>query len=107
MSDPPPAPAQPIAGAPSTPSKTAPFVILVGVTAAIGGLLFGHDTGVISGAILYIQQQFNLASQQTEFVTSAVLIGALLGALYCRICRQGASSAHAGRCPYMSTRWLI
>jgi SP family galactose:H+ symporter-like MFS transporter len=49
--------------------------------AALGGLLFGYDTGVISGAILFITQQFNLSSGMQELVVSAVLIGAVIGAL--------------------------
>lgn len=40
--------------------------------AALNGLLFGFDTGVISGALLYIKQDFNLDSTMQEVVTSAV-----------------------------------
>lgn len=47
---------------------------------ALGGLLFGYDTGVISGAILFIQKQMNLDSWQQGWVVSAVLLGAVLGA---------------------------
>lgn len=47
---------------------------------ALGGLLFGYDTGVISGAILFIQKQMALNSWQQDWVVSAVLIGAILGA---------------------------
>ena len=47
---------------------------------ALGGLLFGYDTGVISGAILFIQKQMALNSWQQGWVVSAVLIGAILGA---------------------------
>ncbi len=56
------------------------FVIVVSAIAAIGGLLFGYDTGVISGAILFIKQQFGLDSTMQEFTVSAVLIGAVPGA---------------------------
>jgi sugar porter (SP) family MFS transporter len=48
--------------------------------AAIGGLLFGYDTGVISGAILFIKEQFQLDSTMQEFTVSVVLVGALVGA---------------------------
>ena len=57
------------------------FVIFVAIIAAIGGLLFGYDTGVISGAILFITRQFHLNSALEEFTTSAVLIGAIIGAI--------------------------
>ena len=46
---------------------------------ALGGLLFGYDTGVISGAILFIQKQLHLGSWEQGWVVSAVLIGAILG----------------------------
>ena len=48
--------------------------------AAVGGLLFGYDTGVISGAILFIKKQFSLSATMEEIVVSAVLVGAVLGA---------------------------
>lgn len=47
---------------------------------ALAGLLFGYDTGVISGAILFIEKQMNLNSWQQGWVVSAVLLGAVLGA---------------------------
>lgn len=47
---------------------------------ALGGLLFGYDTGVISGAILFIQKQMSLNSWQQGWIVSAVLVGAILGA---------------------------
>src|SRR5688572_21803994 len=58
------------------------FVILAAAVAALGGLLFGYDTGVISGALLFIQPQFGLSAGWEEIVTSAVLLGATLGALF-------------------------
>jgi sugar porter (SP) family MFS transporter len=53
---------------------------MVYVFGALGGLLFGYDTGVISGAILFIQKQMSLDSWQQGWVVSAVLVGAVLGA---------------------------
>lgn len=47
---------------------------------ALGGLLFGYDTGVISGAILFIQKQLHLSSWTEGIVVSAVLFGAIFGA---------------------------
>ncbi|GKT03844.1 sugar porter family MFS transporter [Furfurilactobacillus entadae] len=48
---------------------------------ALGGLLFGYDIASVSGAILFIQRQLNLGSWQQGMVVSAVLIGAIIGAL--------------------------
>lgn len=49
--------------------------------AAICGGLYGYDTGIISGALLLITKDFHLTSGQEEMVTSAILVGAVLGAL--------------------------
>src|SRR6516165_10619103 len=56
------------------------FVYLVAVIAAICGLLFGYDTGVISGALLFVKKEFSLSPWMQSVVTSAVLAGAALGA---------------------------
>ncbi len=48
--------------------------------AGIGGMLFGYDTGVISGAILFIKPAFQLSTVMEENVISAVLLGAMFGA---------------------------
>jgi len=57
------------------------FVYVAVGVAALGGLLFGYDTGVISGAILFIKTQFSLSSAMEEIVVSAVLVGAVIGAV--------------------------
>ena len=57
------------------------FVFIAAVFAAVGGLLFGYDTGVISGALLFIKSQFHLSVFHQELVVSVVLIGATVGAL--------------------------
>lgn len=48
---------------------------------ALGGLLFGYDTGVISGAILFIEKQMHLGSWGQGMVVSGVLLGAMIGSL--------------------------
>jgi len=55
------------------------FIVLTSITVAIGGFLFGYDTAVISGAILFVRSQFHLSSVQTEVAVSIVLAGALVG----------------------------
>jgi MFS transporter, SP family, galactose:H+ symporter len=57
------------------------FVVLAAAVAAIGGSLFGYDTGVISGAILFIRPAFGLSTTEVELVVSSVLIGATIGAI--------------------------
>jgi MFS transporter, SP family, galactose:H+ symporter len=56
------------------------YALLIAATAAVGGLLFGYDTSVISGAILFVRRVFQLSSTQTELAVSIVLAGAALGA---------------------------
>jgi sugar porter (SP) family MFS transporter len=49
---------------------------------ALGGLLFGYDTGVVSGALLFLRHEFGgLSNIQQELVTSLLLAGAMAGAL--------------------------
>ncbi|MFI8880338.1 sugar porter family MFS transporter [Streptomyces sp. NPDC055243] len=47
---------------------------------ALGGFLFGFDTGVVSGALLYIKEDFHLNSFEQGSVVSVLLIGAVIGA---------------------------
>src|SRR4051812_17579544 len=56
-------------------------VYVVAAISALSGLLFGYDTGVISGAILFIRRDFALTAATDGLVVSAVLLGAVLGAL--------------------------
>jgi MFS transporter, SP family, galactose:H+ symporter len=57
------------------------FVYVAAAFAALGGLLFGYDTGVISGALLFIKNSFALSVFHQEIVVSVVLVGASIGAL--------------------------
>lgn len=64
-------------------SKT--YVITIAAIASIGGLLFGFDIGVISGAGIFLQDAkgWGVTASQLEWIASASLIGAVLGALFC------------------------
>ncbi|MBC0856446.1 sugar porter family MFS transporter [Pantoea stewartii] len=59
------------------------FLLTASAIAAIAGFLYGYDTGIISGALLQITQDFKLNAHGQELVTSAILVGAVVGALSC------------------------
>lgn len=52
----------------------------VAIVAGLGGLLFGYDTGVISGALLYLRHSFNLSSGLQGLLVAMTLAGAAVGA---------------------------
>lgn len=57
-------------------------LVRVAVVAAIGGFLFGYDTGVIGGALLYIKKDLNAQSDfAQQAIVSSLLVGAVFGAL--------------------------
>ena len=55
------------------------YTYLVAAVAAIGGMLFGYDIGVISGAENLLKADFHLSSSTEELAVAAVLIGAVIG----------------------------
>lgn len=57
------------------------FYITIAAIAGLAGILFGFDTGVISGAILFISKEFHLSPALNGVVVSSVLFGALVGAI--------------------------
>src|SRR5688500_17349454 len=62
--------------------KLKPQVLMMAIIAATGGLLFGFDTGVISGALPFLKQHWHLSDASVEWITTTVLIGAVIGALF-------------------------
>lgn len=58
------------------------LVVIIATVAATGGLLFGFDTGVISGAIPFFQKTFGIANNWVEIITTAGLAGAVIGAMF-------------------------
>lgn len=56
-------------------------VYLVCAIAALSGLLFGFDTGIISGALLFIEKGFSVSTVMKELIVSSVLLGAMVGSL--------------------------
>ena len=56
------------------------WLYIVAIIASLGGLLSGYDTGVISGALLFINESWDLSESLQGIVVSSVLIGAVIGA---------------------------
>ncbi len=56
------------------------WLYVIAIIASLGGLLSGYDTGVISGALLFINETWDLTDTLQGLVVSAVLIGAVIGA---------------------------
>ncbi len=56
------------------------YLYVPAAVAAIGGLLFGFDTAVINGAIVFLKSQFGLNDAQTEIAASSLLLGCVIGA---------------------------
>jgi SP family galactose:H+ symporter-like MFS transporter len=59
-----------------------PNVLLIAIIAATGGLLFGFDTGVISGALPFLKDNWALSDRSIALLTTGVLFGAVIGALF-------------------------
>lgn len=63
--------------------RTARKLLFATTVTALAGFLYGYDTGIISGALLQIKSDFHLQHTMEEIVASAILLGAVLGALSC------------------------
>jgi sugar porter (SP) family MFS transporter len=65
---------------PDVQAGVARYVYLPAAVAALGGLLFGFDTAVINGAIVFLKSQFRWSDSQTEIAASSLLLGCVAGA---------------------------
>jgi SP family galactose:H+ symporter-like MFS transporter len=62
--------------------STPRYAYLVASVAALGGMLFGYDIGVISGAENLLKTHFHLSAGSEELAVSAVLIGSIIGGIF-------------------------
>ena len=69
------------------------FLLLV---AGLGGLLFGVDIGIISGALPYLEAPSGLSANQLSFIVAAVLLGSIIATFF-----AGALADFVGRKPVM------
>ena len=73
-------------------NKTSGYVIFMAVVAAIGGILFGYDTAVISGTTAIVKNQFGLTNMMEGWYVGCALIGSIAGVLV-----AGSLSDYLGR----------
>ena len=65
-------------------TQSGKFAWLISITAGIGGLLFGYDTGIISAVLVYLGTDLGktLNAGEKELITSITSGGALIGAIF-------------------------
>lgn len=55
------------------------YIVFISAVSALGGILFGYDTGVVSGTISYVANQFSLDTIQQGWYVSSALLGSIIG----------------------------
>ena len=65
------------------PGQLTGAVVIVALVSAISGMLYGYDTGIISGALLQITKDFGIAEAWKQVIAASILLGAVIGALVC------------------------
>ena len=63
-----------------TPRVTG-ILVATAVVSAIAGFLYGYDTGIISGALLQIREEFDVGDGWQQVIAAGILVGAVIGAL--------------------------
>jgi sugar porter (SP) family MFS transporter len=63
--------------------KLTGLLITAAAVSAISALLYGYDTGIISGALLQIDREFHTGSGWEQLIAASILLGAVIGALTC------------------------
>src|SRR5271170_4902513 len=68
-------------GSPASPRVNRGFILRISSIAALGGVLYGYDMGIIAAAAIFVKRTFALSTLMEEWVVSVVLVGAMIGAL--------------------------
>ncbi|WNG87553.1 sugar porter family MFS transporter [Mycobacterium sp. ITM-2016-00317] len=66
-----------------SPGQLTGSVVIVALVSAISGMLYGYDTGIISGALLQITKDFEIEEGWKQIIAASILLGAVIGALTC------------------------
>jgi sugar porter (SP) family MFS transporter len=62
-------------------AKVTGIVLMAAIVSAVSALLYGYDTGIISGALLQITTDFGIGSNWEQVIAASILVGAVIGAL--------------------------
>lgn len=69
---------------PTSGGRTSLSALAIGFAATAVGLIYGYDTGAVAGALLFLKEDFGLSTTMQEVVTSAVVVGSIVGAMLAR-----------------------
>jgi sugar porter (SP) family MFS transporter len=69
----------------ATPKALNGLMLMAAVVSAVSGLLYGYDTGIISGALLQISKEFGTGHDMEQAIAAGILLGAVIGALSCSL----------------------
>ncbi|MEH3076135.1 MAG: sugar porter family MFS transporter [Quadrisphaera sp.] len=64
-------------------SVMTPAIVATAAVSALASLLYGYDTGIISGALLQISDEFGIEHGMEQVIAGGILLGAVIGALVC------------------------
>ena len=67
----------------AAPGQLTGLVVVTALVSAVSGMLYGYDTGIISGALLQITKDFGIAEGWKQVIAASILLGAVIGALSC------------------------
>ena len=78
--------------------ETNGFVVGLAAIAALGGFLFGYDTGVISGALLFIGKELHASKFDQSAIVGSLLLGAVGGAIASGVAAGPSAPGGGNRC---------